>query len=314
MSNKRRLLLLGLIAAVTIILYLSIGLNARNWDYALSRRLPRILAIVTTGAAIAVSTTIFQTITHNRILTPSVMGLDSLYMLWQTVIVFFFGSGSVLVRNVNLNFVITAVLMVGFTLVIFKFLLRREAGNVFFLLLIGLIVGTLFQSLSSFMQMIIDPNEFTVLQGRMFASFNSVNVNVLTIAVISCGAVLEASIRYFPILDVLALGREQAINLGVAYDKAVWRLLIMVIILVSTATSLVGPITFLGLLVVNLAWQLLATYRHRTIIWGAFLLSIITLVGGQLVVEHVLNFAVPISTLINLIGGIYFIRLLVKEK
>lgn len=89
MSNKRRLLLLGLIAAVTIILYLSIGLNARNWDYALSRRLPRILAIVTTGAAIAVSTTIFQTITHNRILTPSVMGLDSLYMLWQTVIVFF---------------------------------------------------------------------------------------------------------------------------------------------------------------------------------------------------------------------------------
>ena len=121
MSNKRRLLLLGLIAAVTIILYLSIGLNARNWDYALSRRLPRILAIVTTGAAIAVSTTIFQTITHNRILTPSVMGLDSLYMLWQTVIVFFFGSGSVLVRNVNLNFVITAVLMVGFTLVIFKF-------------------------------------------------------------------------------------------------------------------------------------------------------------------------------------------------
>lgn len=147
MSNKRRLLLLGLIAAVTIILYLSIGLNARNWDYALSRRLPRILAIVTTGAAIAVSTTIFQTITHNRILTPSVMGLDSLYMLWQTVIVFFFGSGSVLVRNVNLNFVITAVLMVGFTLVIFKFLLRREAGNVFFLLLIGLIVGTLFQSL-----------------------------------------------------------------------------------------------------------------------------------------------------------------------
>jgi iron complex transport system permease protein len=136
----------------------------------------------------------------------------------------------------------------------------------------------------------------------------------LTIAVISCGAVLVASIRYFPILDVLALGREQAINLGVAYDKAVWRLLIMVIILVSTATSLVGPITFLGLLVVNLAWQLLATYRHRTIIWGAFLLSIITLVGGQLVGEHVLNFAVPISTLINLIGGIYFIRLLVKEK
>lgn len=96
--------------------------------------------------------------------------------------------------------------------------------------------------------------------------------------------------------------------------KTVWRLLIMVIILVSTATSLVGPITFLGLLVVNLAWQLLATYRHRTIIWGAFLLSIITLVGGQLVGEHVLNFAVPISTLINLIGGIYFIRLLVKEK
>lgn len=314
MSNKQRLIILTVLAVAVAGLYLTIGLNARNWDYALSRRLPRILAIIITGAAISLSTAIFQTITHNRILTPSVMGLDSLYMLWQTVIIFFSGSSSLLVRNVNLNFIVTVLLMVGFTLLVFKTIMRREAGNVFFLLLVGLIIGTLFQSLSSFMQMIIDPNEFTILQGRMFASFNSINLNILTIAVISCGVVFLLSWRYFSVLDVLALGRDQAVNLGVAYDQLVWRLLVMVVILVSTATALVGPLTFLGLLVVNLAWQLLAAYRHRTIILGAFLLSIITLVGGQLFVEHILNFAVPISTLINLCGGIYFIGLLVKEK
>ena len=47
-----------------------------------------------TGVAIAYSTVIFQTITHNRILTPSIMGLDSLYLLVQTVVIFFLGSKS----------------------------------------------------------------------------------------------------------------------------------------------------------------------------------------------------------------------------
>jgi len=272
------------------------------------------VAVITAGSSIALSTTIFQTITHNRILTPSVMGLDALYTLWQTAIVFIFSSDSVLVHNLNLNFMVTVALMICFAYLMFRLVLQRDPGNIYFLLLIGLIAGTLFQSLSSFMQMLIDPNEFMVLQGKLFASFNSINLNVLTISAVICGITWVYARRYYSTLDVLALGRDQALNLGVNYDQVVWRLLVVVFILVSVSTALVGPITFLGLLVVNLAWQFMPTYRHQTIVYTAFMLSMVALVGGQLLVERILNFAVPLSTLINLFGGLYFMKVLLKEK
>ena len=69
--------------------------------------------MILTGAAIAFSTIVFQTITNNKILTPSIIGLDSLYMLIQTFLVFAFGSTSSLMSK-NINFFISIGLMVLF--------------------------------------------------------------------------------------------------------------------------------------------------------------------------------------------------------
>lgn len=314
MKDKRKFLLLLVVAIALAILYLVIGLNSRNWDFALSLRVPKLVAIIITGAAIAYSTAIFQTITNNRILTPSIMGLDSMYILLQTVVLFSFGSTSVLVINSGINFGISLVGMIGFALVLTRFLFRREDNSIYFLLLVGLITGSLFQSLASFMQMVIDPNEFLVLQNRMFASFNNVNTNLLVFALVLMVAVGLYARRYSHVLDVVALGRDQAINLGVNYDEVIQKLMIIVAILVSLSTALVGPITFLGLLVVNLGRQFIKSYRHSHLIIASILLSIIALVGGQLLIERLLNFGTPISVIINLIGGLYFIYLLLKEN
>ncbi|AOY77117.1 iron chelate uptake ABC transporter family permease subunit [Clostridium formicaceticum] len=314
MSYKKKIGLLTLLSVVLIVLFLSIGLNANNWNYALSRRIPKIIAIVLTGSIIAFSSMVFQTITNNRILTPSVLGLDALYMFIQTLVVFIFAGSSLTVVSRHTNFLLSVALMIAFSSILYKFIFKKEQQNIYFLLLVGLIFSTLFQSLSSFMQMLIDPNEFGVVQSRMFASFNNVNTDLLLIAVIM---VLSIGIYIYPhrkILDVLSLGREEAINLGVDYDKSVKRILIVVIIMVSVATALVGPITFLGLLVVNLARELLNTYQHKYLIITSILMSSIALVGGQLVIERVLNFKTPLSVIINLVGGLYFIYLLLKEN
>lgn len=182
------------------------------------------------------------------------------------------------------------------------------------LLLIGMVFGTLFQSLSSFMQMMIDPNEFLHVQDRMFASFNNINTNILWISTILIAGIAVYASRFINILDVISLGREDAINLGVDYDWTVRRLLLIVSILVSISTALVGPITFLGLLVVNLAREFTRRYEHKYLMVTSSLLGIIALVGGQLVVERIFNFGTPISVIINFIGGIYFIKLLLKEN
>ena len=164
------------------------------------------------------------------------------------------------------------------------------------------------------MQMMIDPNEFLHIQDSMFASFNSINTEILALSIILIIAIAIYSFKYLKIWDVLSLGRDNAINLGIEYDSIVQKMLIMVVILISISTALVGPITFLGLLVVNLAREFLKTYEHKYLIIGSTLLSIVALVGGQLLIERVFNFGTPISVIINFVGGVYFIYLLLKEN
>jgi len=296
------------------ILFLVYGLNPSSYQYALSRRIPKLIAIILTGSGIAVSSVIFQTVTNNRILTPSVLGLDSLYTLLQTFIVFVFGSLNVAAVGSNANFIMAGVLMIGFSLILFRIMFKQENQNLFFLLMLGMIFGTLFSSISSFMQMVMDPNEFLIVQNKMFASFNNVKSSLLGISAITIGATLLWVLKDLKQLDVLALGREQAINLGLDYDRIVRKLLIVVSILVATSTALVGPITFLGILVTNLSYQIVKNYRHSLIIPTAILISLVSLIGGQFLVERVFSFNTTIGVIINFVGGVYFIYILLKEE
>jgi len=313
MGYKLKISLLVAAAALLIIVFLTIDAGG-HWDYVLPRRGKKILAIVLTGGAIAFSTLVFQTITNNRILTPSIIGLDSLYLLIQTVIVFVFGSMTLTMMNKNVHFLLSVGMMVLFAGVLYKILFKREGRNIYFLLLVGIIFGTFFSNIASFMQMLIDPNEFFTVQNKMFASFNNVRSELLILAIVLIAAAVAYFMRYAKYLDVLSLGKEHAINLGVSYDFVVKRMLLVVSILVAVSTALVGPITFLGLLVVNVTYQYIKTFRHRLLIPSAMLISIIALVGGQLVVERVFTFSTTLAVIINFIGGSYFIYLVLKEN
>ena len=143
-----------------------------------------------TGAAIALATMIFQTVVNNRILTPSILGLDSLYLLIQTTIIFLFGSSTLLSMNSIALFVLCTGLMMAFSLVLYHFLFKKENQNIFFLLLVGIIFGTFFGSLTTFMEVLIDPNEFQIAQDIGFASFNRINTQILWVAL----AILVATI------------------------------------------------------------------------------------------------------------------------
>lgn len=313
MSNKVKLILLAVIAVALVVLFMVIQ-SGGNWDYILPRRGRKVLALLLTGFCIAFSTMVFQTITNNRILTPSMIGLDWLYMLLQTAIVFIFGAASLTTISNQWNFALSVGLMVLFALLLHKLMFRREGTNIYYLLLVGLVLGTLFQSSSSFMQMLINPNAFLVLQGKLFASFSSVDPDILTISVVVVLVITLYFKKLLTYLDVISLGKEHAINLGVPYDSIVKKLLIVVAILASIATALVGPITFFGLLVANVTHQFLRTYRHSQLILGAVLIGMIALVGGQLMVERVFTFTTTLSVIVNFIGGSYFLYLLLKEN
>lgn len=313
MNPKTKIGILALVSVALIVVFLTIQ-SGGNWSYILPKRGVKIAAIVLTAAAIAFSTVVFQTVTNNRILTPSIIGLDSLYMLTNTFIIFVFGSMHIALVDANINFLLSVGLMIGFSMVLYQFMFKKEGRNIYFLLLLGIVMGSLFGSLTTFMEVLIDPDEFLVVQKKMFASFNNINTKVLTVAVICMAGAAAYCLRFIKYLDVLALGREHAVNLGIGYNRVVKQLLIIVAVLISISTALVGPITFLGLLVANIAYSFMKTYRHGYIIWGSILISVIALVGGQLVVERVFTFSTTISVIINFIGGVYFLYLLLKES
>ena len=287
---KAVLMALAGACCIFILLYVFWGLSAENWGFNFPRRVKIIAAISLVGAAIGLSSVSFQTITANHILTPSIMGFDNLYLFLQTVVVFAFGSGQLVMMSDMPGFMFTLLLMVGASVALFLLMFRGEEQNVYFLVLVGFICGAVFSGMADFMQVAIDPNEFSVLEGRMFASFNRINIDLLGVAAVIIAAAFLISIPDFKSLDVITLGRDHAINLGVRYRGVVLRSLIGTAVLTSAATVLVGPITFLGILEVSLARALFRTHRHAVLVSGSVLMAIAVLSLGMLLTERIMQF------------------------
>ncbi|EHQ1150176.1 iron chelate uptake ABC transporter family permease subunit [Campylobacter jejuni] len=307
---RKKILILAFLTLIMALVFVFAGLKDFD-EYALKNRFLQIAAIVIVAICIAVSTVIFQTLCNNKILTPAIIGLDSLYMLLQSALVFSLGSANLSVYRNDINFLITLVCMVVFSLGLYKILFSSDK-SIYLIMLLGLIFGTLFSTLSSFFEILIDPDEFMIIQGRMFASFDNVAFDVLALAYIVTLLSFIWIFRYMKFLDPLSLGKDLSINLGINYQKISKHLMIIIAILTSISTALVGPITFLGLLVVNITYELFKTAKHSILLSACILISILALLGGVFFVSRVFDYNATISVVINFLGGIYFIYLVLK--
>ena len=301
---------LGVVAAIFIALYLSWNMSVVIWPF----RLGKLVSLILIAYTIAVSTVLFQTVSNNRILTPSIMGFDQLYILIQTVVVYFVGSTVIYGVSDEVRFIAVALILTLFSTSLFTWLFSGTIKGLHMTLLIGVVFGGLFFSLRMLLQLQLNPDEAVNLTDVMFANFNRFNTNLIGIAVIIVVIVSLIGWRMRYLFDVLALGRDMAINLGVDYKQAVSRILVLVSIMVAVSTALVGPVTFFGLLVASLAYQFTPTAKHMSVLPVAILLSIIFLVGGQFILEQLFNMASRLSFIIEFVGGIVFLTLLIKGK
>ena len=314
MSSNKKITILIIATICMAAFYLLVGLDYEIFQYQFQSRLRKLVLILIVGGAIGESVVIFQAITTNRLLTPSIMGLDSVYLFVKVLPVFLVGTQAAVVTNVYLNFFVTLIAMVLFSLLLFEGMFKLGNFSVYFILLVGVILGTFFRSITSFIQLIMDPESFLAVQSAMFASFEASNSKLVLISTCLLLVLIVITVILRPYLDVLLLGRAQAINLGVSYETMTRLLLILVALLVSISTALVGPVTFLGLLTVNLAHELMKTYEHKYILPATILISWISLFLAQWVVENLFEATTEFSLIIDLIGGSYFIYLLVKRR
>ncbi|ETD69733.1 iron ABC transporter permease [Pelistega indica] len=311
--QKNKLFLLGIGLVISIILFMTVNANGQ-WSFVLSFRGEKLIALLVVAYAISVSTILFQTLTANQILTPYIMGFDSIYVLIQTGLVFLLGGIGYATLGAYTKFSLEVVLMLIVAFLLFSSLFSSSQKDLYRLVLTGVILGVLFRSTNSFLQRMIDPEEFSVVQSVSFAQFNVIKTALLLPSSVIVLLVSLVIWRLQHVLDVISLGREQAINLGVNYRKTLMLVLCLIAILVSISTALVGPVTFFGLLVSGITYAVFRTYEHRILIPASFLIGAISLILGQVIFEHVIGFKGVLSIVIEFLGGIVFIIFLLKRK
>lgn len=308
--NQIKAAILITLAILAVIGYLTFNVNPKYVEFAMRLRVPKLLVMLVTAFCIGGASIVFQTLIQNTIVTPCLLGMNSLYALIHTAVVFFLGSGSLIARHPQLSFLVDLTIMGAAAILIYGTLFKKMKYQILYVLLAGTVMSTFFSSMQTTLIRIMDPNEYDALLGSLVASFSNVNSSLLAISAVLIGLVIFALRKELKLLDVIALGKNQAINLGVDVDKTIRRLLLGVTVLIAIATALVGPISFLGLIIANLSRQLFKTYKHTWLIFGSAVLGMIVLVGGKLVVEHGFSYSIPISVLITIGGGLYFLILL----
>ena len=294
-------------------LFLTLNVKG-DWDFVLQLRLTKLAALLLVAYAVGVSTQLFQTLTNNPILTPSILGFDALYIFLQTLLVFALGGVGYTSLPAVGKFGFELTVMMGGSLLLFYTLVKQGGRDLSRMILIGVIFGILFRSLSSLLSRIIDPEEFTAAQANMFATFNTVHSELLGIGavvlLISAAVIWRERHR----LDVYLLGRNQAINLGINYTRNTLWLLLWIAALVATATAVVGPVSFFGLLVAALANHFSPSVKHSVRLPMTFCVGGILLVGGQTIFEHFLGMQAVLSVVVEFAGGLVFLYLVLKKK
>lgn len=292
-------------------LFLNSGLDV---EYVIPHRLLRLATIVVAGICIAVSSIVFQTLVGNRILTPSIMGYEAVYLLWQVLLLFVWGTYGLSQLGVNGNFFISIVLMLLYSWFIHTCLLPYGKKDVFLLLLLGLVLTMVIGTVTQFIQLKISPGEFSVFQGLSYASFNRAQTDTLLYASLAVVITLFLGRKALPVLDVLVLGREQAISLGIHHHRYISFYLALIAVLVAVSTSLIGPTVFMGVFIANMTYALAKSYQHKLTLPMGCALTIAIFIAAQILVEHVFNYKTTVSILVNLVCGIYFLALAVRTR
>ena len=308
------IVVLGAASAVGLLAYGNpMPFGTRGFWLLAERRMNAVIAIAIVAVAQAVATVAFQTVTNNRIITPSIMGFESLYVAIHTSTVFFLGGSGLVEARTMTTYIIQLVLMVGFALLLYSWLLTGKNANMHAMLLVGIVIGAGLGSVSTFMQRLLTPSDFDLLTARLFGSVNNAEPEYFPISIVLVAVAAGALLLMSRTLNVLALGPDATTNLGINHRGKAIVVLILVAVLMAVSTALVGPMAFLGFLVATLAYQFAGTSDHRYVFPMAIATAFLVLAGAYFVMNHIFYAQGVVSIIIELVGGTVFLYVILRK-
>lgn len=308
------LIALGVFASLGLLLYNNpVPVDSPSFIPVVRRRLVSLVAMIVAALCQSLSTVAFQSITNNKIITPSLLGFEALYSTIHTATVYFGGAAALLSFSGVGSFLLQIGIMVLLSLLLYGWLLSGKYGNLQFMLLVGVIMGTGLRSVSSFMRRLLAPSEFDILQARLFGSVNNADADYFPVAIPLVLLAAFVLLAYSKRLNVLSLGKDVSISLGVNHQGSTIFTLVLVALLMSVSTALVGPLTFYGFLVASLTYQAARTYDHRYLFPMAMAIGFLIITAAYFVMNHIFNAQGVVSIIIEMFGGLAFLFVVLRK-
>jgi len=285
--------------------------GSTEWNPLLDERLPRLIVLLCTGASLAVAGAVMQSLFHNPLASPSVLGITSGGSLC-VVIIFILGLATSHAALIPL----TAVLGCFLTLVLVYLLSLWEGrAHLTTLILTGVAISTLFLALQGALLYSMRDHWGLIVTITEWESGSTLDRNwnhvhmQLPLALVG----LTGCCLYRNELNLLALGEEEAKNLGVEVEKVRWRLFLCVSLLTGGALAALGSIAFFGLILPHLVRRLTGP-DHRRVIPFCLVGGAITLASLDLAMRLLGIHSLSIGNVSAIIGGLFFLTLLFRHQ
>lgn len=277
------------------------------------RRGVAIIAMLLAAFANTTATLTFQSLTNNRIITPSLLGFDALYGLIQTLMVMILGVDTFSSSHNLVTFVLEIILMMALSLSIYGTLLKDSQKDMQYVLLIGIILGTGLRAISSFFNKLLSPSEFDVLQAKMFGSVNNSKSEYFLIAIPIIFLSVIILLRLSKKLNIITLGKDISSVLGINHRFYSLLLLSIISLLMAVSTAMLGLLTFYGFLVVTFTYEIVGTSDHQYTYPFAILFAYLVITASYFFMYHIFNAQGVVSIIIELVSGIVFIIMMLRK-
>ncbi len=314
--NSGSFIVMGLL----VLLSLSIGVADFSWSGMLQSlihwsansdsslllvsRLPRTIAIILTGIAMAVSGMIIQVVLKNRFVEPSMVGATQSAALGLLVVSLLFPASALIVKMSVAT--VTAV----FGMMLFMLLIQRIPPTDFLMIpLIGIVFGGIIEAITTFIA--YQTETLQMLSVWQFGDFSGVLAGRYELLWLT-GALCVVAYIIADKLTIVGLGDNIALNLGISKRQVTWMGVGMVAMMSAVVVVTVGMIPFIGLIVPNIVSRIMGDKLRRSLpavaLLGASAVLLCDIIGRSIRYP----FEVPVATVFGVVGTIIFLWLLLR--
>ncbi|OOF20714.1 Fe3+-hydroxamate ABC transporter permease FhuB [Salinivibrio sp. IB574] len=296
-----------------VVIFATVSRQSEGWQWLalsgdwslLEWRLPRLLAAALAGGVLAVAGAVLQRLSANPMASPEVMGISAGTAL-GLIVTIFAGMGASM-----LSLYIGGLIGAGATLALIVLLNRKTGFQPEKVLLTGVAIAALMQAVKSFLMAGGDPRAYQVLAWISGSTYYVTDSTVTTLALVAAVLVVLGLMcqRW---LDILPLGGETAQSLGVKVGRARMLLLALVAVMTVSATLVVGPLSFVGLMAPHIARSWGAKNARAHMVTAGLIGMGLMLFADWLGRQWLYPQEMPAGIIASLIGGLYLMIVLRK--